>query len=92
MSDKALVEALTIQPPPDILDLPWTCVPIALASKAVWGRKNMVVKAVTLPPTYTFSVRSDDKVYPVHLVTQARKLDLWDRAAEKHQAEEKKIQ
>jgi phage host-nuclease inhibitor protein Gam len=92
MTDKDLVEVLTIPARDGVDEKAWTCQPIALKTRAVWGVKTIVVKALTIPRKLTFRVRcsSDNKVYPVRLVEQKKQLDVMEKAAEKLEDDEKR--
>ena len=55
MADAEVVKALTIQPmavegqEPKSAAKPWTCAPFAFHSRSEWGKKTLVVKALSLP-------------------------------------------
>ena len=80
MSDADFVKALTIPSPKGLSTAPWTCVPSARATtKCEWGKKALVVKALTSPSKHTFRVDYMGRKFAIHLVKQERKSDLLQR-------------
>ena len=72
MSDQQVVESLA--------QGKWRCFPKALHSKKQWGKKTLVVKALTEPNELTVRVRFKTRIHPVRLVLQNNKLDPLEQA------------
>ena len=61
MPDDKLVNALA-QQPRDLEQPEWRCIPFAVSDKGVWGKKTMVVKALSLPYESTVRIKYAGRV------------------------------
>ena len=90
MSDSDFIKTLTIPASLGSTDPPWTCIPFARVKDNDRSKKTLVVKALTEPTKHTFRIEYLGRNYAIHLVLQAHKKDILDKAADRLAAEEDK--